>query len=89
LLYATIREKITITEVVGTAMALGGAVWLTASDFWVSRQTLMGDITCFLSMLFFAFYLVQARANRDFPSIWALCGAAVCGCGSDLFFDVP
>jgi drug/metabolite transporter (DMT)-like permease len=70
LLYATMRETITMTEVVGTAMALGGAVWLTASDFWVSRQTLMGDITCFVSMLFFAFYLVQARANRDFPSIW-------------------
>ena len=70
LLYSTIGEKITMTEVVGTAMALGGAIWLTASDFWVSRQTLMGDITCFLSMLFFAFYLVQARANRDFPSIW-------------------
>ena len=70
LLYSTIGEKITMTEVVGTAMALGGAIWLTASDFWVSRQTLMGDITCFVSMLFFAFYLVQARANRDFPSIW-------------------
>jgi drug/metabolite transporter (DMT)-like permease len=70
LLFFTIGEKITMAEVVGTAMALGGAVWLTASDFWVSRQTLMGDITCFISMLFFAFYLVQARANRDLPSIW-------------------
>ena len=70
LLYATIREKITTKEVVGTVMALGGAVWLTASDFWVSQQTLLGDVTCFVSMLFFAFYLVQARANRDFPSIW-------------------
>ncbi|HET7239181.1 MAG TPA: DMT family transporter [Terrimicrobiaceae bacterium] len=51
-------------------MALGGAIWLTASDFWVSQQTLLGDVTCFVSMLFFAFYLVQARANRDVPSIW-------------------
>jgi drug/metabolite transporter (DMT)-like permease len=70
LLFFTIGEKITKLEIVGTVMALSGAVWLTASDFWMSRQTLMGDITCFVSMLFFSFYLVQARANRDLPSIW-------------------
>ena len=70
LLYATIRRNDYHDGGARTAMAFGGAVWLTASDFWVSRQTLMGDITGFVSMLFFAFYLAQARANRDFPSIW-------------------
>jgi drug/metabolite transporter (DMT)-like permease len=70
LLYFTIGERITRAEILGTLMALGGAVWLTASDFWVSRQTLLGDVTCFVSMLLFSLYLVQARSNRDFPSIW-------------------
>ncbi len=70
LLFFSIGEKITKAEVVGTLIALGGAVWLTASDFWVSRQTLMGDITCFVSMLLFSVYLMQARTNRNFPNIW-------------------
>jgi len=70
LLFFTIGEKITTAEIFGTVIALGGALWLTASDFWVSRQTLMGDITCFVSMLLFSFYLVQARTNRNFPDIW-------------------
>jgi drug/metabolite transporter (DMT)-like permease len=70
LLFFTIGEKITTAEIIGTLMALGGAVWLTASDFWVSSQTLLGDITCFVSMLLFSFYLAQARTNRNFPNIW-------------------
>ena len=69
LLYFTIGERITKAEILGTLMALSGAIWLTASDFWVSRQTLLGDITCFVSMLLFSFYLVQARSN-EFPNIW-------------------
>jgi drug/metabolite transporter (DMT)-like permease len=70
LLYFTVGERITKAEILGTLMALGGAIWLTASDFWVSRQTLLGDITCFISMLLFSLYLVQARSNRNFPNIW-------------------
>ena len=50
-------------RIIGTLMALRGAVWLTASDFWVSRQTLLGDITCFVSMLLFSFFIHAMAAT--------------------------
>jgi drug/metabolite transporter (DMT)-like permease len=36
----------------------------------VSSQTLLGDITCFVSMLLISFYLAQAHTNRNFPDVW-------------------
>jgi drug/metabolite transporter (DMT)-like permease len=70
LLFFSVGERVTKLEVLGTVIALSGAVWLTASDFWVSRQTLLGDVTCFVSMLLFSVYLVQARRSRNFPNLW-------------------
>ncbi len=70
LLFFTIGEVVTKRELLGTFLALAGAVWLSATDFAVSRESLLGDITCFLSMLLFSGYLVQGRANRGFPSLW-------------------
>ncbi|MDP9291297.1 MAG: DMT family transporter [Verrucomicrobiota bacterium] len=69
ILFFKIGEVITKAEVVGTLLAMGGAVWLTASDFFVSRQSLLGDVTCFVSMLLFSYYLAQARTDRS-PNIW-------------------
>ena len=70
LLFFSVGERVTKLEVLGTVIALSGAVWLTASDFWVSQQTLLGDVTCFVSMLLFSGYLVQARRSRKFPNLW-------------------
>ena len=70
LLFFTMGEVITKWELLGTAVAMSGAVWLGASDFGVSRQSVLGDITCFISMLLFSYYLVQGRINRGFPSLW-------------------
>jgi drug/metabolite transporter (DMT)-like permease len=69
-LFFSIGERATKLEVLGTAIALSGAVWLTSSDFWASRQTLLWDVTCFVSMLLFSMYLVQARRIHNLPNFW-------------------
>lgn len=63
-------EIMTATEVIGTALALGGVALLGSADFHLSRQYFWGDILCFVSMLLFAAYLAFGRKNRDFPSTW-------------------
>lgn len=70
LLYLTLREKVTRREVIGTLVSLAGVVWLASSDLGLDRRYLLGDLTCFGSMVLFSFYLVQARLNRDVPSLW-------------------
>lgn len=70
LLYFMVGEVISRAELLGTLVALGGAAWLSAADFSVSRQSWWGDVTCFVSMLLFSYYLAQGRVNRGFPSIW-------------------
>jgi drug/metabolite transporter (DMT)-like permease len=70
LLYFTAREVITRNEVLGTLVALAGVVLLTASDVTISPKYLQGDLICFGSMILVAFYLVQGRVSRQFPSIW-------------------
>lgn len=70
LLFLTMREKVTRPELVGTACALGGVAWLASSDFGLDRRFLLGDLTCFGSMLLFSYYLVQGRLNRDVPNLW-------------------
>jgi drug/metabolite transporter (DMT)-like permease len=85
LLFFTIGEKITTAEIIGTLMALGGAVWLTASDFWVSSQTLFRDTTCFVSMLLFSIWRRRALTGT-FPTA----GCISCRCmplqGRSVFF---
>jgi hypothetical protein len=46
----------------------------------------MGDITCFVSILFFCVYLVQARANRSFPSVWLYVVPLYAAAGPICFF---
>jgi len=70
ILFFTAREIVTKTEIGGTLIAFCGVLLLTASDFLLSRESLRGDILCFVSMILYAFYLAQGRANRDFPNIW-------------------
>lgn len=69
-LHALVGERINRREIVGTAIAVGGVVLLTAPDAFGRHLNLAGDLLCFGSMLFFAWYLALGRRNRDFPSLW-------------------
>jgi drug/metabolite transporter (DMT)-like permease len=70
LLYFAVREIVTKGEIIGTVVSLAGVCLLTISDFSLDPKYLMGDLTCFVSMLLFAHYLAQGRTNGDFPNIW-------------------
>ncbi|MGC9452626.1 MAG: DMT family transporter [Oceanipulchritudo sp.] len=70
LLFFVISERITRTEGLGTLAAMSGVLLLGIGDFNLSREYALGDVICFLSMLFYAFYLIYARKNRDLPSIY-------------------
>ena len=63
-------ELVTRGEIVGTGLAMVGVFLLSAADFHASPDYLLGDVLCFGSMVLFAAYLVLARLNRDFPSLW-------------------
>jgi drug/metabolite transporter (DMT)-like permease len=65
-----IREKLTRSEFMGTVLALAGMCLLTLADFNLSRVYFWGDMLCFVSMLFFTFYLALGRKNRGLASIW-------------------
>ena len=64
------RDRLNRAEIAGTAIALAGALLLTADDFSVSREYFAGDMMCLLSMVFFAWYLALGRVNRTAPTVW-------------------
>ena len=70
LLYLTTREKVNGLELLGTAIALGGVFVLSGGEYVAGRETFLGDLVCFGSMILFTWYLALARRNRDFPSLW-------------------
>jgi len=69
-LVALVREHLTRSEVLATVIALGAVGVLTIADLNLSAQYFWGDAICFVSMLFYAFYMALGRKNRDFPSVW-------------------
>jgi drug/metabolite transporter (DMT)-like permease len=69
-LAALIREHLTRNEVLATLIALGAMGVLTVADLNLSSRFFWGDTICFVSMLFYAFYMALGRKNRDFPSVW-------------------
>jgi drug/metabolite transporter (DMT)-like permease len=70
LLLVVLKERITRPEGLGTIAAITGVLLLGIGDFNLSSEYALGDAVCFLSMLFYAFYLIFARKNRDLPSIY-------------------
>lgn len=70
LLWFVLREGISRAETAGTIAALSGVFLLGLGDFKFSPEHALGDAVCFLSMLFYAFYLIFARKNRDLPSVY-------------------
>jgi len=69
-LHALLGERINRREILGTALALGGIVVLTAGDALTGGGDFRGNLVCFGSMLLFAWYLTLGRRNRDFPTLW-------------------
>ena len=57
-------------ELLATAIAIAGLLVLTVPSFRGSRETLLGDLVSFGSMLFVATYYVLARRNPRGTSIW-------------------
>ena len=84
LLWMTHREKINRIEVVATIVSLMGITWLAVDDYHFSPEYVIGDLTCFGSMLLFACYLSFGRKNRSSESIFLyivpvyLIAAAIC-----------
>jgi drug/metabolite transporter (DMT)-like permease len=70
LLFLVLRERVTRLEIGGTLVAMVGVLLLGYSDFSFNRTHAWGDLICFLSMLFYAGYLIFARKNKDLPSIY-------------------
>jgi drug/metabolite transporter (DMT)-like permease len=71
LLLLVVRERVTLRESLGTVVALSGVFVLGMGDLQLSRDHLLGDVMCFLSMLLYALYLICARKNNDLPSLYA------------------
>ncbi|MEX0331977.1 MAG: DMT family transporter [Puniceicoccaceae bacterium] len=70
LLLVVVEERITRAEGAGTLLGMTGVVLLGLGDLNLSPEYAMGDLVCFLSMLFYAFYLIYARKNREMASIY-------------------
>lgn len=70
LLFFSLRERLTRAEILATLVAMGGVALLCVSDFNISPEYFWGDVICFGSMLALAYYMLLARRNRDFPSLW-------------------
>jgi len=69
-LYAIMCERPTRGELAGSALAIAGVIVMTASDFNFAPEHFRGDVLCLVSMFFFCVYLVLARRNRDFATVW-------------------
>jgi drug/metabolite transporter (DMT)-like permease len=70
LLHWIAAERINRAEILGTALAIVGLLVLSVKDALTAGGSVVGDVTCFGSMLLFALYLALGRRNRDFPSVW-------------------
>ena len=70
LLLVILKERITRPEGLGTVAAITGVLLLGIGDLNLSSEYALGDAVCFLSMLFYAFYLIFGRKNRDLSSIY-------------------
>jgi drug/metabolite transporter (DMT)-like permease len=69
-LYAMFREHPTKGEWQGTVLAMAGLLLLSGADLSLDSKFFRGDVICFVSMLFFCFYLALGRRNRHVPSLW-------------------
>lgn len=69
-LFFMMREALTVREWIATVLAVSGFVGLSLADFNLSAEFFKGDMLCFVSMLFLAYYLALGRRHRDVPGLW-------------------
>ena len=69
-LHYLVAERINRTEIIGTVLAIGGVVALTAPGLLTGGAGFWGNVICFGSMIAAAGYVALGRRNRDFPSLW-------------------
>jgi drug/metabolite transporter (DMT)-like permease len=65
-----VRDGLRRNEIIGTAIGITGIMFLGTADFHLGWSTFLGDLICFVSMLFFASYLAMSRRSRDAADIW-------------------
>jgi drug/metabolite transporter (DMT)-like permease len=70
LLLLMMGERLNLTELIGTVLALAGLYLLVAEDFNLDRSHFLGDMLCLVSMLLLSLYLVYGRRNGAMASIW-------------------
>ncbi len=70
LMHFMIREHLTKSELLGSALAIGGSFFLGLKDSRYAIEYLTGDLLCFISMLLVTLYLAFARLNRKTTRFW-------------------
>jgi drug/metabolite transporter (DMT)-like permease len=70
LLWLTHRERVNRVEIAATTVSMLGIAILAINDYHFSREYMVGDLTCFVSMILFAAYLSLGRKNRSSQSIF-------------------
>ncbi len=70
LMYFMVKEKITSLEILGTAVSIGGVIYLGFKDSHFSSSYLKGDGIIIISMVFLTLYLALARKNRSDTPFW-------------------
>jgi drug/metabolite transporter (DMT)-like permease len=64
------KERPKWFELLATGIAIAGLLVLYIPSFQGSRETLLGDLVCFGSMLLLASYLALGRKNRRARGLW-------------------
>ena len=70
LFWRVLGERVNRREIIATVLGLTGAALLSWDSARISRESLMGDLLCLLSMLAVCFYLAAGRRGRSVPSLW-------------------
>ncbi len=70
LLFFHFKEKISRNETIATLIIIGSLVILLFFDFDNNPEFFIGDIVCFVGMIFVALYMIQARIHKDTPDIY-------------------
>jgi drug/metabolite transporter (DMT)-like permease len=68
--FIMMRELPRRAEIIGTIVAIGGIAILASFDYRFALDHFIGDLMCFVSMLFYAYYLALARRFAPKEGLW-------------------
>jgi len=69
-LHAVLKERINRWEIMATGVVMAGFALFTIQDALAGTGSWVGNLACFVAMLFLAWYFALGRRNRDFASVW-------------------